>query len=312
MSNISVIICTKNRPDDLMKCIESLSVQTHPVSEIIIIDSGDIEPYNITDKYKSILNIKYIQRKASLTAARNIGIKESKGDIIIFLDDDVILDNEYIFYIISIFEIYGKNVGSVCGDIISDEIRSKRYPYLIRYPIAKKIRNLIFSMFFLSSWGNGRFQPSGFPTHPIRKREILSIECLQGANMAFRKEVLNKFNFDENLKGYCFMEDCDVSYRVSRHYKIVYTPYAKLIHNVSKASRDSDRQRMKMLIENHHYLFNKNFPRSYFNKFAFWTSVFGLFLISGLGMQSKELIGLTSGLRTIIIGEIYSVVRIRS
>jgi len=126
------------------------------------------------------------------------------------------------------------------------------------------------------------------------------IECLQGANMAFRTEVLDKIKFDENLQGYCPLEDCDISYRVAKQYKIIYTPYAKLIHNVSPVSRDSDRLRMKTYIEYHYYLFNKNFPHKFYNRFAFCMSILGLFVVYFLRFNQEGLRGLFSGLMSIL------------
>jgi len=301
MCTVSVIICTKNRPDDLMKCIDSLTVQTYPIHELVMIDSGDIELYDIINNYKNKLNINYVRYKTSLTVARNKGIDKSRGDIILFLDDDVILNDKYVHNIVDVFKTYGNDIGAVTGNIVNEQLDTKTLPNLIKYSIIRKIRNLLFKIFFLRIFGTGRFQPSGFPTHPGGKKEVLFIECLAGANMAFRKEVLDKFKFDENLRGYCFMEDCDISYRVAQEYKIVYTPYAELIHNVSKASRDADFLRMKMLIENHHYLFKKNFPQKAYNKFAFWVSMFGLFFVSFSGMQKDEFKGLCSGLKSIMI-----------
>lgn len=297
--NVSVIIPTKNRYNDLITCMDSLNSQTYQVQELIIIDSGDQKlntKLNIDkcDKYYK-LNIRYFNYVSSLTAARNMGILQSKGDIILFLDDDVVLDKNYIDNIIQIFENYG-NVGCVCGDIVSDAVRSRGLSRYIKYPLVRNVRNFIFDIFFLTSWGNGRFHPSGFPTHPIGKTDIMYIECVQGANMAFKREVLDKFKFDENLQGYCYMEDCDMSYRVSKEYRIIYTPCAKLVHNVSPASRYSDYAKMKMAIQNHYYIFNKNFPQKLYNRFAFWTSIFGLFVICFLGMRKEGLKGLYEGL----------------
>jgi glycosyltransferase involved in cell wall biosynthesis len=298
--NVSVIICTKNRQDDLVKCIDSLTIQTYPIFEIILINSGDQKLDNIIYKYKNKINFKYNLFKSSLTVARNLGIKESEGDIILFLDDDVILDCEYVYNIVFIFKNYGSTVGAVSGNIVSDKIKSKRFSKSTGYILNKDLLNIVFKMFFLTAWGNGRFQPSGFPTHPIWKKKVLFIECIQGANMAFRREVLDKFKFDENLQGYCFMEDCDISYRVAQKYKIIYTPYAKLTHNFSPASRDSERLRMKMFIENHYYLFNKNFPQTFHNRLAFWVSIFGLFFIYSMEMNKESLKGLFSGFKIII------------
>lgn len=300
MTSTSVIICTRNRVNDLMKCMDSLTIQTRPIFELIIIDSGDRVLDDVIGKYKNSLSIKYIRCKSSLTAARNIGIKEGRGDLIVFLDDDVVLDREYIYNVTHVFETYGKEVGAVSGNIISDELRSRCFSSLIRYPVVRRSRNFVFKLFFLYGWGDGRFQPSGFPTHPIGKKDVRFIECLQGASMTFRKEVFENMRFDENLIGYCFMEDCDISYRVAQQYKIIYTPYAKLYHNVSPASRDSDHLRMKMLIENHHYLFNKNFPQRLYNRFTFWVSVIGLFFISFLELNKDEIRGLLSGFKTIM------------
>lgn len=299
MYNISIIICTKNRPDDIIKCIDSLIIQTVPISELIIIDSGDNRLSELIGNYKDKLNIKHKRYKTGLTTARNMGIKESIGDIIIFLDDDVVLDKEYIYHIASIFKTFGEDVGAACGEITGNEYKSRALPGMIENESIQQIRNFVLDVFFLGPWGDGTFHRSGFPSHPINRRDTLFVECLQGANMAFRREVLNKFRFDENLQGYCFMEDCDISYRVSREYKIVYTPRAKLVHNTSVISRDSDDLRMKMLLENHYYLFKKNFPQKIYNKFAFWTSVFGLFFISFIGMRKYDVKGLYSGLKSI-------------
>ena len=297
-SSVSAVVSTKDRPEDLVRCIESLNKQTYPLQELVIIDSGgqSIQKLNV-DRYDK-LNIRHFHYVSSLTAARNMGINESKGDIILFLDDDVVLDKDYVHNIIEIFENYG-NVGCVCGDIVSDTLRSTRFSKSIKYPLVRKARNFIFNIFFLTSWGDGKFHPSGFPTHPIGKTDIMYIECVQGANMAFRREVLDKFKFDENLQGYCYMEDCDISYRVSREYRIVYTPYAKLIHNVSPTSRYSDYSKMKMAIQSHYYIFHKNFPQKLYNRFAFWTSVFGMFVICFLGMRKEGIKGLYEGLTTI-------------
>ena len=301
MITASIIISTKNRPHDLIKCLDSLINQTYPILELIIIDAGDKELYDIINNFKELIDIKYIRCKTSLTAARNIGIQRSNGNVIIFLDDDVVLDNRFIYFIINVFEIYGNNVGAVCGNIVNDEIAGRGFSIFINNPILRRIRNSIFRLFFLYCWNDGKFQPSGMPTYPSRNKGISFIECLPGANMAFRKEVLDKIKFDEKLHGYCFMEDCDISYRVLKQYKIIYSPFAELYHNFSPASRDSDRLRMKMLIESHYYLFNKNFPHTFYNNLAFRVSSFGLFFISLIQLNFEEMKGLFIGLKTIFL-----------
>lgn len=296
---ISVVIATKNRFRDIIKCMESILIQTLLPDEIVIVDSSDTTELksNLNGLLRNKFSSKYIHTPASLTKARNIGIKESIGDVIIFLDDDVILDRDYIKEIVHIFNNdLEKKVGGVTGNIQdSTKIQKPSFKHLI----GSNIRHILSTIFFLFKYKNGKFQPSGWPTF-VHSDKITNVECLSGANMAFRKEIFNEFKFDENLHGYCFMEDDDIAYRVSRKYQNIYTPFAKLVHNVSPAARDKAYAGMKMTIENHYYLFKKNFPQDIKHKIAFWWSVVGLFVMTMVNRNRGGLRGLINGLGTVI------------
>lgn len=294
---ISIIIATKNRFQDIIKCVESVLIQTLLPDEIVIVDSSDIDELksNLDSLLHDKITFRYIYAPLSLTQARNMGIKESIGDIIIFLDDDVILNRDYIKNIIHVFNNdFGKKVGGVTGYIIDNtEMQNHSVKYLIR----RNIIQILISIFFLFKYKDGKFQPSGWPTFvPKKVDEITEVEVLSGANMSFRREIFDDFKFDENLHGYCFMEDDDIAYRVSRKYQNIYTPFAKLVHNVSPVARDADYARMKMTIENHFYLFKKNFPQDIMHKFAFWWSVVGLFVMAAISRNKKKLNGLKDGI----------------
>lgn len=293
---ISVVVPTKNRFHDIIKCIESIEVQTLLPDEIVIVDSSVTTELksNLDDLLHDKIAFKYIHALLSLTQARNVGIKESTGDIIIFLDDDVILNKDYIKEIMHIFNNdLEKKVGGVTGNIMeNNEIQNRSFKRLI----GSKIMNLLPTIFFLFKYSDGKFQPSGWPTF-VRSDKIAEIECLSGANMAFRREIFDELKFDENLHGYSFMEDDDISYRVSQKYQNVYTPFAKLIHNASPAARDKDYARMMMMmIENHYYLFKKNFPQDFKHKFAFWWSVVGSFVEAIIGRNKEGMKGLMNGI----------------
>ncbi|MDI6840131.1 MAG: glycosyltransferase [bacterium] len=99
--NTSVIIPTHNRAYILKSCLNSLLNQTVQDYEIIIVDdaSKDETPklvkYFISTKNK---NIKYLRldKQSGPYAARNIGIKEAEGDIIIFIDSDIIVHPRFV------------------------------------------------------------------------------------------------------------------------------------------------------------------------------------------------------------------------
>ncbi|MEW5950884.1 MAG: glycosyltransferase [Elusimicrobiota bacterium] len=90
---ISVIIPTCDRPLELRECLYSLSKQRYPKdkAEIIVVDDGIKKISSIClDEYKE-LRINYLsQSHKGPAAARNLGIRKSSGDIILFIGDDIL------------------------------------------------------------------------------------------------------------------------------------------------------------------------------------------------------------------------------
>ena len=91
---ISVIIPTFNRASLLKKAIESVLSQTYKDFELIVIDDGSSdETPSLISSYAS--SIKYIkQNNKGPAGARNVGIKNSSGEFVAFLDSDDWWDKE--------------------------------------------------------------------------------------------------------------------------------------------------------------------------------------------------------------------------
>jgi len=110
MDKVSVIIPTKNRIEDVIRCLESISIQTRLPDKVIIVDSSDTKKLESALDSFDDLNIRYIhievnkKFKGSSNISRNIGINNCIGNIILIIDDDVILDKEYIKEIMHIFD----------------------------------------------------------------------------------------------------------------------------------------------------------------------------------------------------------------
>jgi len=87
---ISVVITTFNRPDFLQEALIGVSQQEPSAYEIIIIDDCSTKSYDEVFPLVEKLDARYLKQKSGVgaNAARNIGIKESSGDIVAFLDDD--------------------------------------------------------------------------------------------------------------------------------------------------------------------------------------------------------------------------------
>lgn len=103
MQKLSVIICTYNPTAHILnKCLDAITIASrmYKPEEIIIIDNNSPKPIENEEYIKSFLhqnqNARIIREcKQGLTPARLRGIKESTGDLILFIDDDNFIDESY-------------------------------------------------------------------------------------------------------------------------------------------------------------------------------------------------------------------------
>lgn len=94
---LSVVVPTKNRPQMLMRAVESCMKAWNDSSEILVIDDSIESPVNSQTVSMICKHGRYFSNNGTpgASAARNIGITEAHGEWLLFLDDDdeLILDN---------------------------------------------------------------------------------------------------------------------------------------------------------------------------------------------------------------------------
>jgi len=110
MTFISVIICSHNpRPDYLRRVLDALRAQTLPQDqwELIIVDNRSDEPLEGRFDISWHPHARYVREdELGLTPARLRGIAEAKGHLLVFVDDDNVLAEEYLATALSISEEY--------------------------------------------------------------------------------------------------------------------------------------------------------------------------------------------------------------
>lgn len=121
---VSVIIPTYQRPENLIRAIESVLTQTYKTIEIIVVDdNGKGTEWQLTTEkllkdYIVEGKIQYICHKENLngSAARNTGFKASKGEYINFLDDDDVFSPEKIEKQLFCLKSYSEEFGAcICN-----------------------------------------------------------------------------------------------------------------------------------------------------------------------------------------------------
>ena len=106
-ASLSFVIPTKNRITDLIKTIKSINKQNVLPNELVIIDqSFNNYESRIKSALKNNIKLKYFHEVAikSLTQAKNFALKKVSGEIIFFLEDDIILSKDFIINILMLFK----------------------------------------------------------------------------------------------------------------------------------------------------------------------------------------------------------------
>lgn len=185
---ISIIVPFLNSEKTLDKCIKSILNQTVDNYEIILIDNSSTDKSkNIATSYSQKYNfIKYYNiKKRSVSAARNKGLSEAKGNLICFVDSDDYISKKYL-------EIMYKEL--INNDLVICNFTSNSSKVNDKIDYVKKIdNNNIFNL-------------------------ILKDKKIRGYvwNKLFKKEIIEKNNikFNENL---VIGEDIDFVFHYLRY-----------------------------------------------------------------------------------------------
>jgi glycosyltransferase involved in cell wall biosynthesis len=99
--DISIIICTRDRADSLARTLDSLAKMTVPTSltwEVVIVDNGSSDhTADVVRDCTARLPIgRVVEERPGLSNARNAGVENAKGAYLIWTDDDVIVDAEWL------------------------------------------------------------------------------------------------------------------------------------------------------------------------------------------------------------------------
>ena len=104
-SRVSIVVCTRDRPENLKSLLESVARLAPKPYEILIVDqSATSRTERIVAEYGHIVGLRYLHQAAvGLSRARNFGVAESQGDIVAFTDDDCRVAADFIKAIADVF-----------------------------------------------------------------------------------------------------------------------------------------------------------------------------------------------------------------
>ncbi len=196
---VSVVVCAYNAESTMHACLSSLQRLRYPTFEMVVVNDGSTDrTAEIAEQYEGVQVIH--QTNKGLSAARNVGVANSRGDIVAFTDSDCVVDPDWLYYLVATFLASG--LPAVGGPNLPPPEDS-----------------------FVASCVAA--SPGG-PMHVLLDDE--EAEHIPGCNMAFRRDVLEEIGgFDPIFRA--AGDDVDLCWRLQdRGYRIGFSPAAMVWH----------------------------------------------------------------------------------
>ncbi len=101
---LSIIVCTRNRLETLVDCLSSIQKQSCGNCEVVVVPNGcHARTIDFLRSYQGLSNLRIqVEQEAGLSLARNSGAKIATGEWLIYLDDDVLLPEDYLMWVLDI------------------------------------------------------------------------------------------------------------------------------------------------------------------------------------------------------------------
>jgi glycosyltransferase involved in cell wall biosynthesis len=176
---ISVVVATRDRPGSLAACLDSLLRNVYPRSEIIVVDndpSSEATAVMVAERFPSVRYARELRR--GLASAHNCGLALVRGEVVAFVDDDVLVDGHWLAAIAEGFAATDQ-VGCVTGLILPEQLETPAQLLL-------EHRGGYSKGFDLRVFDRGENRPAD-PLFPFAAGRLGS-----GANMAFDVEMLRR------------------------------------------------------------------------------------------------------------------------
>jgi glycosyltransferase involved in cell wall biosynthesis len=273
---ISIIIITISRPGDLEKIsLPSMVDQTYKNFEVIVWDADDNHASEkicsqFTDNHPQI-DLHYFKApRKGMTKQRNDALKEARGDIVFFIDDDAAISADGLQALHDTFQ----------DPEISGAALPVRLPHSGNKNVASFWGNITRRTMLLSHVGPQRTcRLSGWALLPSDDKPGPA-EWFSGCSQAYRKDVFANNHFEESLEkfgGYAVNEDLQFSQKLFRQGgKLLIAEKGYVFHQYARGNRMAGSSQFAALFFNQYVTWKTAiFPYKKISLFPFlwsWTS----------------------------------------
>jgi glycosyltransferase involved in cell wall biosynthesis len=216
---ISVLVCTRNRPQDLIPCLETLLAQDYDSYEIVVLDQSTTDDAEnaVRQRFGQDRRLRYFRSQTvGKSIALNLLLREARGDVFAFTDDDTEVPADWLSHIDAAFRDL-PDTEILFGQVLPGAGPDPAIEYFVPALVFRERRRL-------------------------NEGEVFGM----GANMAFRRTLLQKVPDYDPVMGpggpLACSEDYDFLYRSQQQGAVAYAePSVSLIHRAGRTSEDWNR-----------------------------------------------------------------------
>jgi GT2 family glycosyltransferase len=267
---VSVVIPTYYRPDDLVRLLDNLNQQVLLPSECVIVDGAPAEERASEEQVAAFIDrarfmVRYFRSERGTARQRNFGVQQACFELICFIDDDMILEPTCLKELAAAFD-HGDDgqVGGVLAFTVNQSVPDSR-----RWRWHRRIR------LFFKDLTPGRYHRCGQavpnylqpPFKGVRIIELMGTQCAM-----WRKQVAEEFPFDDFFTDYGTGEDGHMSLRAGKSYLLLHCGDAHCYHLHSPGGRDNPRLQGFKTVYNYHFIWCDIITdRTWRDTIAFWS-----------------------------------------
>ncbi len=218
---VTVAVCTRDRPEDMRRCLDAICQLDYPQLDILVVDNAsqtEATKVLIADSYPQVRYVR--EPRPGLDWARNRAALEAKGEIVAYTDDDVAVDARWVKGLAQVF-VESPEVMAVTGLVVPYELETEA------------------QVLFEEQGGFGKgFERKYYRVRPEEKItwSLLGTGNLgTGANMAYRRSVFDSVGFFDPALDVGTVTngagDLEMFYRILKgRHTLVYEPTAIIRH----------------------------------------------------------------------------------
>lgn len=291
----SVAIPTYNRPEALVTCLRAVLAQSLLPQEILIIDDGSLDQ-GLVEAYRNEAErggvfLTYYKKnqtteRRGLAESKNIALEKATGEIIFFLDDDIVIQTGFLATIMGDWQkrsADSKLIG-IGGVIVNNRLVSR----------CEKIYHQIFGLSSNQAWD---VTAVGFQVWNDQLKNVSDGYYAHGGLVSLRRLTARDLGFTVFSGGRTSLEDVDFCFRAKKTgFHFVIQPAAQADHNCSQETREGAYLSGQKESQNRIEIFNQQVQKNFKNRSLFFWSMFGWILRQFLAGHFAKGLGMLRGL----------------